>query len=205
MFSIKDSMTKKDYYHYGWAIVNKILDKEEIASFLKQIGDLKRGNYYVRNYEGLIIIPVYNKMGMANKLVYTDGRYQNPSIEKILNIEGVNETELAVIREVILNEERVNKLEIENVQGAFGNGIKCTVVESDSKSYEELQRRRTGEDSKGNFGENKGVENEGRNISNDKKYSLKTLKQDRTLKKLKKKLAEGEAKLKEDLSPERKK
>ncbi len=203
MFSIKDSMTKKDYYHYGWAIVNKILDKEEIASFLKQIGDLKRGNYYVRNYEGLIIIPVYNKMGMANKLVYTDGRYQNPSIEKILNIEGVkNETELAVIREVILNEERVNKLEIENVQGAFGNGIKCTVVESDSKSYEELQRRRTGEDSKGNFGENKGVENEGRNISNDKKYSLKTLKQDRTLKKLKKKLAEGEAKLKEDLSPE---
>lgn len=86
MFSIKDSMTEKDYYHYGWAIVNKILDKEETASFLKQIGDLKRGNYYVRNYEGLIIIPVYNKMGISNKLVYTDGRYQNPSIEKILNI-----------------------------------------------------------------------------------------------------------------------
>lgn len=26
--------------------------------------------YYVRNYEGLIIIPVYNKMGISNKLVY---------------------------------------------------------------------------------------------------------------------------------------
>lgn len=71
------------------------LTESEWRYFKKQIGHLKEGNQYEKSANGDIIIPVFNK------LVYTDGRYSNPGISKIVEINSEYENEIDEVRRTI--------------------------------------------------------------------------------------------------------
>lgn len=72
----------KEWYNYhGWAVANNILSDEELAVYQKQVGDIKRGEYYHETQDGLYMIPT-GENGIFNVLVYTDAKCEAPSIKK---------------------------------------------------------------------------------------------------------------------------
>ncbi|MDO4481670.1 MAG: hypothetical protein Q4C14_02940 [Bacillota bacterium] len=93
---------EQEYNRRGWAVQNQILTRREYARFEKQVGDKKRGDKYNRSAEGILIIPTGDEQGIENVLVYTDAKHGNPSIEKVVIINGEYETILADIRKTYI-------------------------------------------------------------------------------------------------------
>ncbi len=113
------TVTQKEFNHHYWAKANNIVSDEELAQFTNSIGALKRGDHYDQcpnpNADGFYMIPV-GKNGIKNKIIFTDGKYENPSIEYVATISSNNETELNYIRSELYDYEfRGIPYKVENI------------------------------------------------------------------------------------------
>ena len=95
-----NEITEKEYYHHAWASANNLLSKEEFGVLDSAVGKISKGDYYLKNADGFYMIPV-GENGVLNKIVLTDGEYNNYSIDTIIEIALNNETELSIERENI--------------------------------------------------------------------------------------------------------
>ena len=65
-----------------------------IIKSVSRISNIHLKHYYPQTYDGLYMIEV-GENGVLNKIVFTDGKYNKFSIEKVIVIDLDNETELA--------------------------------------------------------------------------------------------------------------
>lgn len=109
------SVTREAFAHHYWAKANNILDDTDIAVFMRKVGELKFGNYFEQNADGIYMIAV-GKDGIDNKVVFTDGDYNKPSINMVVEIQADNETDLAILRELLYErEEQGISQQVENL------------------------------------------------------------------------------------------
>ena len=174
-FSISDNVSdysKEEYNRYGWAVANKLLSREEMAVFKKQVGDKARGDIY-QIRDGLHIIPT-GERELRNVLVYTDGNFERPSIDKIIRINLDDGTDIEAVTEDIYNEEQqaigepIRTYEEEGILDSF---------EARDYDYAEWKRRRKTKTNRVVFrdseGEQDGRGSDSENQTNGRKYSLK--------------------------------
>lgn len=96
------------------------LNNSEWNRFLKLIGDYHRGEQFQKSQENDIIIPV------DNKLIYTDGNYENPGIRKIIEFHSKFEDEIDEARRQIYDfEKRKSSIEeaYNTIEGYLGQGF----------------------------------------------------------------------------------
>ncbi len=74
-----------------------VLDKQDLARFYAAIGEMKAGKraQFQKNADGLYMLAI------GNKIVYTDGKWASPSIEKVDVIHKEHEAEIEPIRDII--------------------------------------------------------------------------------------------------------
>ena len=205
-FSIKDNgnnLTAKQYFRFGWATANGVLNTKEAVDFFDKL-KYAESKKYPKSKDGYYIIEVGEKDGINNKLVYTNGDWNDPSIYKVVTINAIeDETILTEIRkDVYYYEKKQGGISQQAYEDIQRKGILSETFRTDWDSYEEFKARRERRSGEGDSRGDRGLDGRGRSVESDKKYSLKTLKQDKTLKKLRKQFTEGEARLKENLSSE---
>ncbi len=99
------TVTKSEFEHHYWATANGILTKNELGSLNSAIGEMRNGAQYVKNADGLYMVPV-GENGVLNKIVFTDGKYNSYSIDTVITINLNNETDLSIERSIIYASER---------------------------------------------------------------------------------------------------
>ncbi len=101
-----DDYTEAEYNKFGWARVNGVLDGSELRTFYERISDRKNGAYAPKTADGKYIFAVGEKFGVNNTVIVTDGRYANPSIERVYRINLDNETDIEIVRDIIYEREQ---------------------------------------------------------------------------------------------------
>lgn len=129
-------ITQEEYAHHAWATVNGVLSANESGLFMKKIGEKKLGAQFSQSADGSYMVSV-GENGVGNKIVFTDGNWESPSVEKIVEIKAYNETFLAEIKELIYE------------YGRYGLQVKTAELFKvyDSKNYDYAvwsQERRNG-------------------------------------------------------------
>ncbi|MEG1985879.1 MAG: hypothetical protein RR033_01865 [Clostridia bacterium] len=116
-----DTMTEKEYNNSGWSKVHDKLTPKEYGFFAAMARRMRSGEVFDKSADGLYIIETgekntTNKDGVHNVLVYTNGDFESPSIERIVRITGIyNDTDLAPIRtEVYKYEQEGNRFSPES-------------------------------------------------------------------------------------------
>ena len=84
-------------------------DKKDLARFYAAIGEMKAGKkaQFQKNADGLYMLAI------GNKIVYTNGQWSNPSIEKVDVIGKKTESEMWPIRDTIFTVEQMEDLNAE--------------------------------------------------------------------------------------------
>lgn len=98
------TVTQKEYEHHYWAFANKVLSKSEWGVVNNAISDIKLQKKYPQTADGIYMIPTGEYKGSAtvyNKIVFTDGIHEAPSIEMVIEIDSSDENFLKEMREVI--------------------------------------------------------------------------------------------------------
>ena len=90
-------ITESEYKHHAWATVNGVLSQNETGAFIEKVGERKRGASFNQSTEGYYMIPV-GENGIENKVIYTDGNWDAPSIEKVIKIKAADETSIDIVR-----------------------------------------------------------------------------------------------------------
>lgn len=171
-FSVRDDIEdrgKEWYNHHGWAVANNILSDEELAVYQKQVGDIKRGEYYHKTQNGLYMIPT-GENDIFDVLVYTDANHDNPSIKKIVKIKSEDNDVIDWIRSEIYDAEQQASFGIIDAYIEKGVLDGFTVRDYD---YAEWQRRRGTEASKRNERNHSELRNRRGSDKGDKRLSLK--------------------------------
>jgi len=83
-------ISEQDYVHHYWAFANNLIeDRSEWGVFSQGISDIKNGLKYPKDNK-LYMIPTEKYEGMYtiyNKIIFTDGKFENPSIECVLVVD----------------------------------------------------------------------------------------------------------------------
>ena len=108
------TVTEQEFYHHYWASAYQLLTNQEFGMLDGIIGDRRNLKKYPKTSSGHYMIEV-GEDGILNKIVFTDGKQLNYSIEKIITINLDNETELTYLREDIYEFER-NGIQTENTK-----------------------------------------------------------------------------------------
>lgn len=167
-FSLKQ---EREYQRRGWAVENKILTKKQYARFNKQIGDIRRGEQYNKSSDGLYIVPTGDEQeqGIENVLVYTDARFADPSIEKVVFIDSDDATAIDITTEVIYFAEQTGDIRLINELEKEGN-----ISSYDSRNITSGIRRRRTHDRNPEVDRNRPDKDRGRDPSDaEVNYSLK--------------------------------
>lgn len=92
-----------------------VLDKQDLARFYAAIGEMKAGKraQFQKNADGLYMLAI------GNKIVYTDGKWASPSIEKVDVIHKEHETEIEPIRDAIFYVEQMGGLDANEMRRAL--------------------------------------------------------------------------------------
>lgn len=133
-------ISREEYNHHAWAVVNGVVSAKESAVFLKKIGEKKFGTRFTRNPDKLYMIPV-GEDGIENKIIYTDGEYEAPSIEKVVVIKLTDETSIDIVRGFIYESKGI-------IDANYFDGL-LEIYDAESFQYG-TQRNRSGENSKDN-------------------------------------------------------
>ena len=159
-YSIKrNSAAEAQYNKYGWAKENNVVNNKEYRDFFERMSDFKNGAVYPQDSDGNYIIAV-GESEVKNTLIFTDGNYESPSVEKVVKINLDNETKLSDTRSDIYASEQFG-LSYES------NGI----LEVYTREAYEIRNdaRSTGQSVKVGQGERNG-----RGVSGNTRYSVKT-------------------------------
>ena len=110
----ESSVTRSECNHHYWATANDVLSRAELGVLGRAIGSLNNGEYYEQTSDGLFMIPV-GENGVLNKIVFTDGKQEAYSIDKVIEIYSDNETDLSDLRGVVYEREEIG-IHTENSQ-----------------------------------------------------------------------------------------
>lgn len=151
--------TEEEYYHHGWARANDCLTPAEYEVLKKGIGALRRGDYFNKTDNGYII-PVYsNEPASENILVYTDGDFEDFSIDRIVYIHEYSDTFTDEIRKLIYENERRHTKKFQELIDDYRRTGVISEVTARSYAYDTYRNsRRNIED---NSGTNQGLQNRG--------------------------------------------
>ena len=94
-------ITEAEYNHHAWATVNGVLSQNETGAFIEKVGERKRGTKFNQTVDDYYMIAVGEK-GIENKVVYTDGNWDEPSIEQVAVINFNEETLLDQARRILV-------------------------------------------------------------------------------------------------------
>ena len=79
------SYNKDTYNRYGWPYVNGLMDDQNAAQFFAGIRDIKNGYNIEKSANGQYIIETSGRNSeVKDTLVYTNGAYINPTIDKVI-------------------------------------------------------------------------------------------------------------------------
>lgn len=134
-----DNYTSETYNKYGWAYVNHVLNAEESADFFNKLSDIKNGVEANRTFDGKYIISVGAENGVNNVLVFTDGNYKNPSVDRVIRINLHDETSIEIVREDIYEIERTGRTENEVIENLFAPGVVSAYSEDVFPNYRQLR------------------------------------------------------------------
>ncbi len=101
---------------------NDVLSEEDFARFYAAVGEMKIGkkDQFSRTKSGQFMVAI------DNKIVYTDGRWKNPSIDRVDTILLADETEVDFVRQTIFQNEGgeiSNEQARDTIRGAFGDEV----------------------------------------------------------------------------------
>ena len=172
-----EKMSERDYNHHGWAKVNDLLDDREFADFMKKTGDKTRSgqNWYRRLANGHHMFEVGHD-GVNNTVVISDGKFINPSIDRVYHIGLDNETDIEVLRELIYDYENTSEwsLQSDDIKEIFRDEPISVYTSQDFQSYRELRQGQKGAEGKGNLGFDSGLRDGRRSATKTEEYPLKT-------------------------------
>ena len=97
-------VTQEDYDHHYWAFANNVISKSEWGVVNSAISDIKLRKKYPQTVDGTYMIPTGEYKGadtVYNKIVFTDGLHEAPSVEMVIEIVSTNKEFLKEAREVI--------------------------------------------------------------------------------------------------------
>lgn len=137
-----DTYDFSTYNRYGWAYVNGILNETHSAQFFNEIEDIKNGANKHISHDGLYMVEAAGDDGdVKDRIIYTDGKFKTPSIEKVIILHGESETELDSIKRFIYESEEQNLLENAAVRRVFEEGLFEVKERGDFESFRELSKR----------------------------------------------------------------
>ena len=93
-------ITEREYYHHYWVTANNILSRQEHAILAKEISTRENLKKLPKTPDGLYMIAT-GENGIYNKIVFTDATNEAYSIDRVIEINIHNETELSLTREDI--------------------------------------------------------------------------------------------------------
>ena len=135
----------------NWAYENDAIERKDLARFWETIANLnKRGYYIPRSKNGQYIVE------SDNTLMLTNGDYKAPTISTVIRLNDKSETNMALAKELIFDEERqygshnVSKRVIEDVYGEgyvseFHRGDYRTDAWENERGEGAYRKGRTGE------------------------------------------------------------
>ena len=135
--------TEEEYNSYGWIVANEILTDKELAVFMSRVGDRKNGHRFTKTKDGFYAVAVGDEFGINPIIVITNGKYENPSIERAYFINAYDETEIDKIRRVIYAYEKqyTGRRALEIIGRAYEDGPVITCNHSDYQSYSRYAER----------------------------------------------------------------
>ena len=84
-----NDITQKDYQHHAWAFLNNVISQSEWGVVNSALSDIKIRKKYPF-FNNVYMIPTGEYDGantIYNKIVFTDGNFENPSIIKVLEVD----------------------------------------------------------------------------------------------------------------------
>lgn len=156
-FSLEDidSYTRSEYNHHGWAKVNDVLSDAEQAKFMARLRDQRNGTKFDKTADGYMLYDVGAKDNINNVVIVSDGKYINPSIERVYRIGLETET--------LIEDERRNIHEYEKEFGErtreiiddyYKSKLVLGYAEADFQPYSELRARRSQGEGSGSGADN---------------------------------------------------
>lgn len=91
-------ITKREYYHHYWTTASDVLSRQEQAILAKEISARENLKKLPKTPDGLYMIAT-GENGIYNKIVFTDAANETYSIDRVIEINIYNETELSLTRE----------------------------------------------------------------------------------------------------------
>ena len=140
--------TESQYNRYDWARVNGVLTAGENRNFVDSIrrGDARRiqkrtsDGYYIVETSGLKL----KEFGLRTVLVVTDGKRNDPSIERVYRIDIDNDTDAEIVREAIYEiEKRDSASAGEIIKNYFGEKLVRYSTNRDFETYRTIRSRRS--------------------------------------------------------------
>lgn len=87
---------------YSVGPLDDVLTDRELARFYSAVGEMRIGKkkQFVQNQTGQYMVAI------DDKIIYTDGKWKNPSIDRVDTILLADETEVDFVRQIIIQNER---------------------------------------------------------------------------------------------------
>jgi len=148
-----DAYTAKQYNDFGWVAVNKVLTGKELKKLYSQFAKVKLNKEYnFKNKLGEYLIPVGDKYGSYDHLVYIKGTNKHPIIRQVVEIQTpYRKNAVEIITEVMRDESTGLYYDAFETYEAYARAEIFTVHKLlDYLSYSEHKRKRAGrQDGKG--------------------------------------------------------
>lgn len=186
--------TVSTYNRYGWAYVNNVLNNQNSAEFFNRISNIKNGYNVRTSSDGLYMVETSSiPDGTKDTIIYTDGDYNNPSVERVIKINAANETEASNIKRIIYESEenRTGKsllLDSELIRDITQNGVIEVSDRGSFQSYNVLKNGSGRTVRENGLSNNRNVENRRRSNSEtqeNRRGSVKNLSDPNVIKKRK--------------------
>ena len=175
-----DSYTERKYNKYGWAYVNDVVFEKEAEAFMRRMSDKQNGVWFPRTSDKKYVFAVGDHFGVNNVLIVSDGRYVEPSIERVYRINLGNETDIEIVRDFIYEREELEGARASrHVQQIFTEELVNTYARPGCPTYWEIRSERPygeGRRSQENNRDHRLQQDGGRNageIEKTLKYSIK--------------------------------
>ena len=162
-----DTYTTKQYNDFGWVAVNNVLTGKELKKLYSQFAKVKLNKEYnFKNKLGEYLLPVGNRYGSIDKIVYIKGTNKHPIIRQVVVIKNPYREYAEKIVEEVMDYEATGLYydAFEIYESYAGEEIFDVHKALDYPSYSELKKGARGQDGRGTYGGNR-ERNDGASLS----------------------------------------
>jgi len=149
-----EEMTRKEYNKYGWADVNRVLTKKELARFLGMVGKKQTGDIFPTIFGDKYAITVTDDTDEDSVLIVTDGEFNSPSIDLVIRSKQASNDQIQEIWRDVHNAFGLEGT-AEAIADYFGTQVISAVSSDDVQSYEKFRRNLERANSKTNSDDNR--------------------------------------------------